>query len=116
VFMSVLDNAVKAMPRGGMLTLRLRHEVDGIRNTDHVRVEIEDTGVGIPADRLHRIFEPQLVARGDRVRLGLGLSTSGQIVAEHHGRLEIQSEVGRGTRVVITLPRDAAPATSRDAS
>lgn len=110
VFMSVLDNAVKAMPSGGTLTLRLRTE------DDSVRVEIEDTGVGIPSSRLHRIFEPQLVARGDRIRLGLGLSTSGQIIADHHGRLEIQSELGAGTRVVITLPRDATPSTSRSAS
>jgi signal transduction histidine kinase len=110
VFMSVLDNAVKAMPDGGRLDLRVRGTPTG------VAVEIEDSGVGIPPDRLHRIFEPQLTARGDRVRLGLGLSTSGQIVADHNGDLEIHSEPGEGTRVVITLPREPPISSSRDAS
>lgn len=110
VFMSVLDNAVKAMPKGGRLTVRLMND-DGA-----VRVEIEDTGVGIEPARLSRIFEPQLIARGERVRLGLGLSTSGQIISDHQGRLEIRSEPDVGTCVIVTLPRDANPPTSRDAS
>lgn len=100
VFMSLLENALKAMPDGGTLILRLRDDGDA------VRVEIEDTGIGIPPSMLHRIFEPQLVTKGDRVRLSLGLSTSRQIIADHRGTLELESELDVGTRAIIRLPRD----------
>jgi signal transduction histidine kinase len=67
-------------------------------------VEIQDNGVGIQATELNRVFEPFFSTRRKGTGTGLGLSIVKNIVEEHRGTIEIDSEAGRGTSVLVTLP------------
>ena len=73
----------------------------------NVCVQIVDTGAGIPCEKRKAIFEPSFSRTGPRVKAGLGLFVSRQIVQRHQGRIELESEVGKGTTVTVILPRDA---------
>jgi two-component system, NtrC family, sensor kinase len=99
LFMNLLVNAVQAIRGPGTLTVRTRALDD-----DRVQVEIEDTGTGIPAENLERIFEPGFTTKGARVGMGLGLLISQQIVEEHGGRIVVRSTVGQGTAFTVMLP------------
>jgi signal transduction histidine kinase len=106
-------NAIDAMPRGGQLSLATRPHDGG------VELMLADTGEGMSEDVRSRIFEPFFSTRSP-VRTGLGLSVVHGIVGRHRGRIEVESEVGRGTRVRVWLPaadaaRSAAPAPGREA-
>lgn len=107
VFVNMLLNAIQAMPRGGTITLRSFAEPP-LLPWGGVRIEIADTGAGIPEEYLHRIFEPFFTTKEGGT--GLGLSVSRQIVATHGGELGVESQKGRGTRFTIRLPK--APAAS----
>ena len=98
VFMNVLLNAIQAIEERGTITIGTRREAG-----DAV-VEFGDTGVGVPADRLDRIFDPGFTTKGSGVGTGLGLSISYRIVEEHRGSIVLSSEPGRGTGVTIRLP------------
>jgi len=102
VFLNLFLNARDAMPRGGWLTVTTR--LDGGR----CLAEVSDTGSGIPAEHLARIYDPffttKIIGRGT----GLGLSITYGIVREHDGSIECDSAVGQGTRFVLSLP--TAPA------
>ena len=97
VFINLIQNAINAMPEGGAL------EIKTLSSDREVRIEIRDTGVGIPPQHLDNIFEPFFTTRGNGT--GLGLSISHRIVQNHGGRLEITSKEGRGTTVSIIFPR-----------
>lgn len=104
-FFNVAMNAVQAMPRGG--TLRVVTRCEG----DELSVKWCDDGEGIPADNLHRVFDPGFTTRGVGVGAGLGLAICHQVVRRHSGRIEVTSEVGAGTQVEIRLPiTDHVPA------
>ncbi len=113
VFINIILNALDAMPGGGTLAIRLDRE-DG----DAV-VRISDTGTGIRPEHLSRIFDPFFTTKGVGKGTGLGLSISYAIIKEHDGRIEVQSEVGRGSTFAIILPinrddpRGAPPAAPR---
>jgi PAS domain S-box-containing protein len=98
VFMNLLVNAAHAIEKHGIITLRTGCE------DDEVWVEISDTGKGIPADKLKRIFEPFYTTKPVGVGTGLGLSLSYGIIKKHHGRIEVASEVGNGSHFTIHLP------------
>lgn len=104
VFINLLDNAVKYTP-SGRIEVRARAEPDGRT----VRVEVADTGIGIPRQHLGRIFER--FYRVDRARsrelggTGLGLSIVRHIIELHGGRIEVESEVGVGSTFRFWLPR-----------
>jgi two-component system phosphate regulon sensor histidine kinase PhoR len=102
---NLLDNAIKFTERGGV-TLSA-NENRGSRIT----VNIEDTGIGIPAESLPSIFNR--FYRVDLARStsgsGLGLAISSEIVRAHGGSIEVASEVGKGTRLTIILPKDIQP-------
>lgn len=102
VFMNLLINAAHAIEERGRITLRTGH--DG----GHVWVEVEDTGKGIPEELLGRIFEPFFTTKAVGKGTGLGLSLSYGIVQKHGGQIEVASEVGKGTRFRVVLPRQQA--------
>ncbi|MBC7861215.1 MAG: PAS domain-containing protein [Burkholderiaceae bacterium] len=98
VFMNLLINAGHAIATRGVITIRTGH--DG----DWVWIEIGDTGAGIAPEHLNRIFEPFFTTKPVGGGTGLGLSLSYGIVKRHGGRIEVDSQVGCGTRFTIHLP------------
>lgn len=98
VFMNMLVNAGHAIENKGTITVRTGQE------GGNVWVEIADTGSGIPPVHLNRIFDPFFTTKSVGKGTGLGLSLSYGIINKHHGRIEVSSEVGRGTTFRITLP------------
>ena len=80
---------------------------------DFVAITVTDTGIGIPEDKLSRIFESFEQADGSTAReyggTGLGLAIAKQLIELHHGTVEVESEVGKGSRFTFTLPRTTAP-------
>jgi len=103
VFLNLLLNAVQAMPDGGTLTVRATPCGEG-----GVRVDVIDTGVGIPEENLGKIFDPFFTTKEPGQGTGLGLAVSFGIVERHGGRLTVASEVGAGTTFSVVLP-GAAP-------
>jgi two-component system, OmpR family, phosphate regulon sensor histidine kinase PhoR len=99
---NLLDNAVRYSPEGGRVRVRL------IEDAGRAVVEVEDTGIGIPSRDLPRIFER--FYRVDRARsretggTGLGLSIARHVAERHGGRIEAESELGRGSTFRVTLP------------
>ena len=98
VFMNIIVNAGQAIAEHGTIHLRTG------RGEKTVWVEIEDSGKGIRTEHLARIFEPFFTTKPVGKGTGLGLSLAYGIVQRHGGLLEVQSEVGRGTRFRMTLP------------
>jgi CheY-like chemotaxis protein len=104
VFFNVILNAVQAMPHGGSLLIDARI-VSGDDGKARMEVLFEDTGVGIPQEQLNRIFDPFFSnRRGSTVGTGLGLSVSMSMVRGMDGDIRVDSEVGRGTTMTVTLP------------
>ncbi|HEX9726603.1 MAG TPA: ATP-binding protein, partial [Vicinamibacteria bacterium] len=68
--------------------------------------EIQDTGRGIPADQLPKIFDPGFTTKGVGVGTGLGLSICYKIMQDHHGEIRVQSEVGKGSTFTVVFPSD----------
>ncbi|CAN5476234.1 hypothetical protein BH11MYX1_BH11MYX1_27960 [soil metagenome] len=106
VFLNLLVNAAHAMmeSRGELAEVRVRTQTRGER----VYVEIEDTGVGIPAENLGRVFDPFFTTKPLGVGIGLGLAISHQIITSIGGEISVTSEVGKGTTFRIAL-RAASP-------
>ena len=98
VFMNLLVNAAQAIEDQG--EIRIRTEADD----NEVRVIISDSGKGISEAHLHRIFEPFFTTKPVGKGTGLGLSVSYGIIQKHGGRIDVSSEVGKGTTFVVHLP------------
>jgi len=96
VFENILVNAKHAMKDSGIITTRINEDEDWIR------VEIEDSGAGIPKDVLPKIFEPLFTTKQEGT--GLGLSSCKNIIEQHKGTIEVRTEVGKGTTFIIKLP------------
>lgn len=94
--MHLLRNAVQAIADQGTI------KVETTSDETQVTVKISDTGKGIPSEHLSRIFDPGFTTRG--VGVGLGLSIVYRIIKRHQGDIKVESEVGKGTEVTITLP------------
>jgi signal transduction histidine kinase len=104
VVLNLLINARQAMPRGG----HLRLEVKENPRTQLVELRIADTGIGIPPERLRLIFEPFYTTKEPDASghggTGLGLSVCRQIIEQHHGRIRVESVVGKGATFTVKLP------------
>lgn len=99
VAINLILNAGGAMPEGGSLTV----STEAVDPT-HVRITFSDSGCGIPAESLEKIFEPFYTTKA--LGTGLGLAITRQIIEQHHGEIHIESTVGSGTRVTVTLPTE----------
>jgi len=98
VFMNLLVNAAHAIPDKGIITIRTGRQGEG------VFIQIADTGKGIPEENLKRVFDPFFTTKPVGKGTGLGLSLSYGIMQKHNGRIEVQSEVGKGTTFTLWLP------------
>jgi len=99
--MGMLLNSFEAMPRGGTITVE--SAADPQRDT--LRVRICDTGVGIAPENLPRVFDAFFTTKGDGKGIGLGLSIALAILRRHNGKVDAESEPGRGSSFTVTLPR-----------
>lgn len=105
VFVNLVTNACHAMAqKGGRLTVATRPAPEG-----SVRVEVIDTGHGIPHEHLPRLFDPFFTTKSDGRGTGLGLAIVHDIVSAHGGRIHVESELGRGTTFVLELPTTSQP-------
>jgi len=102
--LNLLLNAQQAMPDGGLITFQAHVEADR-EGRQVVNLCIIDTGKGIPSQAIARIFEPFYSTR--QGGNGLGLPTTRKIIEAHQGRIDLQSEVGKGTKFSICLPVEA---------
>jgi two-component system NtrC family sensor kinase len=98
VLINLLTNAMQATERGGRISLL----VAPFPRADGVIITISDDGCGIPRDHLERVFDPFFTTKEEGT--GLGLAICKQMVEQHGGTLQIESEEGRGTRVLLLLP------------
>jgi signal transduction histidine kinase len=103
VFINIILNALDAMPDGGKLTVTTRQERND-SGKDSIVVEVADTGIGIPAEDLAKIFDPFYTTKEVGSGTGLGLSLSYNIVKRFKGDIRVESEVGRGTIFTIIFP------------
>ena len=117
VFQALIDNALDAMPGGGVLTVRSENcYVDESANAISAsarpgyfaKVSIIDSGCGIPAEHIPRLFEPFFTTKDIGKGAGLGLSTVYGIVKQHQGWIEINSQVAIGTSVKVYFPSGSA--------
>jgi signal transduction histidine kinase len=104
ILLNLVINARQAMPRGGRLTIEVRDNV----HTSMAEVHVCDTGIGIPTEQLRLIFEAFYTTKEPddhgRGGTGLGLSVCRQIIEQHHGRIRVESIVGKGSRFIVKLP------------
>jgi two-component system NtrC family sensor kinase len=100
VFMNTIMNAIQAIREKGTITVTTQP----LAAERKVRVEIADTGPGIPSELKHLIFDPFFTTKGVGKGTGLGLAISATIIENHHGQITVESEEGHGARFIILLP------------
>ncbi len=105
VLANLILNGVHAMTSRGTLSVRVAHEPTDDGGSGHnVRVDVEDTGAGMDEETIKRIFEPFFTTKGVGEGTGLGLSVAHGIVEDHGGRIDVESEPGRGSRFSVIVP------------
>jgi PAS domain S-box-containing protein len=104
-FLNLIFNAAEAMPQGGRLTLI--SELD--RPANSVKCRIQDTGHGIADEHLDHIFDPFYTTKEEGKGTGLGLSIVYGVVRRHEGRIEVNSEEGKGTAFILSFPLSNTP-------
>lgn len=101
VLLNLLVNASQAIDGEGKISISINTLGD---NQEHVEIHIKDNGSGIPEDIKDRIFEPFFTTKAVGSGTGLGLSVSYGIINNHKGKIRVESEMGKGTEFIITLP------------
>ncbi|MEX2117601.1 MAG: ATP-binding protein [Bacteroidota bacterium] len=94
--LNILQNALDATPAGGSISLTAKNE------NDRIRIDVRDTGEGIPPERISQIFNLYFTTKATGT--GMGLAVTQQVVAQHGGNIDVQSEVGKGTIFSLMLP------------
>ena len=105
VFMNIINNAVQAMQDGGTLTIR------GYESLGMTEIKVSDTGVGIPAESLKKLFKPLFTSKPKG--MGMGLAVSKRIIDAHGGSIEVESAPNKGTTFTIRLPAGRCRADGR---
>lgn len=114
--LNLVINARDAMPGGGTLRIAARNvPSQGSHPADLVEISVTDTGTGIPTENLAKVFDPFFTTKAPGEGTGLGLSMVHGFAGQSGGRAEIDSEVGRGTRVRLLLPRATRATEAADA-
>ena len=112
-FINLITNAAEAMPNGGVITIKTRNQYldnpvsgyDEVKEGDYIVLSISDTGEGIPASDLKRIFEPFYTKKVmGRSGTGLGLAVVWGTVKDHHGYINVESKEGKGTTFTLYFP------------
>jgi len=99
VFVNMLVNASQAIEGKGQIS------IETFKDGDTIKVKFTDTGQGIPPENIEKLFEPGFTTKPPDQGIGLGLAICKRIVMdEHHGKIEVESEVDKGTTFTITLP------------
>lgn len=106
IFLNIILNAAQAMPEGRVAENELRITTQALDKW--VKIDVQDTGCGIPADRLSRIFDPFYTTRQVGGGMGIGLAICYTLVRSFGGAIEVDSTVGAGTTVTILLPQAGA--------
>jgi len=101
VFWNMMINAAEAMPRGGTLAITTRLSTDK-NDKKHVEIIFSDTGIGIPKENIPKLFDPFFTTKVSGT--GLGLAVSYGIIKQHKGNIQVESQVGRGSTFIISLP------------
>ena len=104
VFLNLLTNASDAMPHGGTLVIWVTSVEEPESGVRGVRIELTDSGPGITATDLEKIWEPFFTTKSEGKGTGLGLAISRRAIEAHNGTIAIESELGKGTTVTIFLP------------
>jgi PAS domain S-box-containing protein len=102
VFLNLTINAVESINGSGKVTVRTDTARTGNREKDWLAVDILDNGIGIPSKHMSRIFDPFFTTKNGGT--GLGLTVTHKIVEDHHGMIEVESQVDQGTMVRVVLP------------
>ena len=102
VFLNLLLNAVEAMPQGGTLTISSSVKVNPDSRQDLLQIVIKDTGHGVREKDRPYVFDPFFTTKEGGT--GLGLSIVYSIVQKHNGRIEVESELGKGSSFTLSLP------------
>lgn len=105
VFLNLMLNGIQAMPSGGTLTVSTRAVT--VRGVPHAAVRVTDTGVGIPPENIEKLFTPFFTTKGHEGS-GLGLLACHQVIEEHRGMISVESELGRQTTFIVSVPLDPA--------
>ena len=105
--MNLINNAIKFTPEGGQVFISVQHQ------DEELRIRVSDTGMGVPReallkifDRFYRVYRPGKQIQGT----GLGLAIAKKIVMMHGGRIDVESQVNRGTTFTVYLPLYSKPA------
>lgn len=109
--LNLVLNGIEAMPQGGCLTISVGRDRGRHGECQGVRIQVRDTGIGIPVEVRTRIFDPFFTTREEGT--GLGLAIVHAIVDGHGGRIDVESEPGQGTTLTLVLPFPISPAGSR---
>jgi two-component system phosphate regulon sensor histidine kinase PhoR len=103
VFMNLVSNAVKYTPAGGSVAVRAWSE------NDQIKIEVSDTGIGIPEEALPRIFNEFYRAKNAKAMemegTGLGLAIAKDVIEQHGGRISVESAEAKGSTFYVTLPK-----------
>ena len=102
VMLNLFNNAMDAMPSGGVLRVSSESSQEGGR--DVIRIRVSDTGEGVPRENLDRLFDPFFTTKEVGKGTGLGLAISYGIAKDHDGNLQVESQVGAGATFTLTLP------------
>ncbi len=111
VILNLLENAVDSIPPGGLITISAHFQYQQVRlsaqdRRGEIKIEVRDTGKGIPSGELKRIFEPFYSTKGFGRGTGLGLAIVKRVVEEHEGEIKVESRLGEGTTFIMLFPTE----------